>query len=70
MDRYTNHRRTEYPSMKNVTGLKNLKDGAILVFGGFGAVHGLMEVRIESFAERLDPFGSEFRQVIQKLLVN
>jgi hypothetical protein len=47
MDRYTNHRGTQHTSMKNVTWLKNLKNGAVFVFAGFGAVHGLMEMRIE-----------------------
>lgn len=47
MDRYTNHSGAQDPPMKDVAGLKGLKDEPVGMFRSFGAVHGLVEVRVK-----------------------
>ena len=70
MNRYADHRGAQDAAMKNVAGLKNLQDGAVFVLDGFGAVHRLMEMRIEGLAERVGPLDAEAGDVIDELLVD
>jgi hypothetical protein len=55
---YTDHGGAQHAPVKKISWLKDLQDGAIFVLGRFGAIHGLMQVRIEllsGWIETLDP---------------
>src|SRR5205823_3007799 len=70
MDRYTNHRGTQHAPMKDVAGLKRLQDDAVGMLRRFGAVHGLVEVRVKRLSQGVDALYAEFRDVVQQLLVD
>ena len=70
MDRYTDHSGPQDAPVKYIARLKDLKDRAIVVVFRFGAIHGLMQVRIERLADRIDALDAEFSQVIEELLVD
>src|SRR5207249_11943774 len=70
MDRYTNHRRTQHASVKNIARLEYLKNGAVFVLRRFRAVHGLMEVRVKGLADRVNALDAEPGNVVEKLLVD
>src|SRR5271157_6659951 len=70
MNRYAHHGRPQHTAMKLVARLKHRKDCAVGMLGGFGAVHSLVEVRVERLAQRVNPMRAELRQIVQKLLVD
>ena len=70
MDCYTNHRRTQHASVKNIARLEYLKNGAVFVLRRFRAVHGLMEVRVKGLADRVNALDAEPGNVVEKLLVD
>src|SRR6266446_4390326 len=70
MDRYTDHRGPQDAAVKYIARLKDLKDRAVLVVFRFGAIYGLMQMRIERFAERIEALDAEFCEVIEELLVD
>jgi hypothetical protein len=51
--------------MENISRLKNLKNRAVSHLGGFGAVHRLVEMRIEGLTDRLDADYAKPHEVIQ-----
>ena len=61
MHRYTHHRRAQHAPVKDVPGLKDFENRSVLLVGGFGAVHGLVQMWIERLAERVDTFYAELR---------
>ena len=70
MYRYTYHRGTQHAAVKNVAGLEHLQDFAVFCVIRFGAVHGLVQVRIETLAERLNALHAKLGKVVQELLVD
>jgi hypothetical protein len=70
VNRYANHRGAKNAAVKYVSRLKDLQDRAVLVLDGFGAVHRLVEMRIEGLAKRVDALDPEAREVIDELLVD
>ena len=70
MDGYTDHSRAQDPPMKDVAGLKSLKDDSVGMFGGFGAVHGLVEVRVKRLSQGVDALHAKPREVVEQLLVD
>src|SRR5258707_8581303 len=67
---YTHHRGAQHTSMEDVAGLKNLQHGTVLVFGGLGAVHCLMQMRIKLLSCRIHTFRAKLCNVVKELLVN
>jgi hypothetical protein len=47
---YAYHGWAQNAAMKDIAGLKHFENGTVGMFGGFGAVQGLVQVRIENFA--------------------
>jgi len=47
MHGYTHHCRTQYSSMKHISRLKYLQNGAVFVVRCFGAIDRLMKMRIK-----------------------
>src|SRR5260370_965970 len=70
MHRYTHHRRTQHAAVKDISRLKNLQDGAVGVLRCFGAVHGLVQMRIETLSGWINALDAQARQMVRKLLVN
>src|SRR5712664_1433423 len=70
MDRYTDHSGPQDAPVKNIAGLKDLKDRAVVEVFRFGAIHGLMQMGIERLANRIESLDAEFCQVIEELLVD
>src|SRR6266850_1776735 len=70
MDRYTDHGGPQDAPVKNIAGLKDLKDRAVVEVFRFGAIHGLMQMGIERLANRIESLDAEFCQVIEELLVD
>src|SRR5579859_2437390 len=70
MNGYAHHGGAQHASMKNITRLKNLQNRAVFMLDGFGAVHGLVEMRIKLFAERIDALDAEPGEVVHELLVD
>src|ERR1700675_3067455 len=67
---YADHSRAQNASMENITGLKDLQNGAVFVSRGFGAIHRLVEMRIKLLAKRIDAFDTEASDRVDQLLVN
>ena len=59
MYRYTHHRRAEHAPVKNVAGLIDLKNRAVLSPIGLRSLHSLVKVRVEMLAEWLDPLDAK-----------
>ncbi|MGB9432594.1 MAG: hypothetical protein WBQ89_10160 [Candidatus Acidiferrum sp.] len=70
MNGYANHSGAKNPAMIEVTGLKNLEDGAVGMVGGFGAVDSLVKMGIEWFSLGVDALRAEANEIIQELLVD
>ena len=70
MNRYADHGGAKDATVKNVTRLENLHDGAFGVIRGFHAIHRLMKMRVEEFAERIDALSSKTSYILNELLVN
>src|SRR6266849_1396166 len=70
MHRYTHHRGAQHASMKHISRLKHLQNGAVLVFCRFRAIHCLVKMRIKGFSNGIDALCTQLRHVIQKLLVD
>src|ERR1700722_14436653 len=60
----------QHATMEEIAGLEHLQDGAVFMNCGFGAIHGLMEMRIKLFAERIDALDAEASDVVDELLVD
>jgi hypothetical protein len=56
--------------MKYVARLEDLHDRAVFVVGGFQAIHGLMQMRIELLSDRIDALSPELGEVFDELLVD
>src|SRR6516162_1824185 len=56
--------------MEDISRLKNLKNRAVSHLDGFGAVHRLVEMRIEGLSDGLDADYTKPPEVIQQLFVN
>ncbi len=70
MDSHSNGGRSNYFSVKQIARLKHFEDGAILMIGGVHAFDGLMEMRIEELAKRIDALGAKALQRVKKLSLN
>src|SRR6516164_8230372 len=70
MDRYTNHGGAQDAPVKDVAGLKRFEDEAVGMLGRFGAVHGLVEVRVKRLSDGVDPLNAKLRDVVEQLLVD
>src|SRR5712691_11956254 len=70
MHRYTHHRGTQHAPMKYIAGLEHLEDGALFVFLRFRPVHGLVQVRVERLARRINALRSELCHVVKELFVD
>src|SRR6266403_3974931 len=67
---YTHHCRTQPSSVKQISRLKYLQNGAVFVVRCFSAIDRLMKMRIKRLSNGIDPLYSELRDTIQKLLVD
>src|SRR6266852_2703717 len=67
---YANERGAKYASVKEIARLKGFKDNAVFVLGGFGAVHGLVEMRVELLADGVEALDAEAREIFEQLLVD
>src|SRR5580704_3485149 len=67
---YADHGGAQNAPMEEITGLKDLQNSAVFVSRGFRAIHGLVEMRIKLFAERIDALDAEAAHVVDELLVD
>ena len=70
MNGYADHGGPQHTPVIDVAWLEDLQDRAVGMLCGDSAIHGLMKVRIERLTEGIDAFGTQARQVVQKLLVD
>src|SRR2546428_4050747 len=70
MDRYTDHRGTKHAPMKDVAGLKSLKNDAVGMLHRFGAIHRLVKMRIEWLADGVDALYAQLDYIVEELLVD
>src|ERR1700680_3187894 len=70
VNRYAHHGGTQDASVKKVTRLKNLQNRALVFVRGFRAIHGLMQMRIESHTQRIDSLRAKLRNIVNQLFVN
>ena len=70
MNGYADHGGAQHAPVKNIARLKYLQNRAVILLGRFGAVHRLMEMRIELLADRIDALHAKAREVVHELLVN
>lgn len=70
MNGYADHGGAKNATVKDVAGLIDFQNGAIGMFLGLGTIHSLVKMRIEGLALRVDAFGAEAREVVNKLFVD
>ena len=70
MNRYAHQCRPQNATVKQIRGLKDFQNRAVVMFGGFSAIHGLVHVGIKRPTQGFDAVHTQPGQIIQKLFVD